>query len=283
MAAAAGCADVVEGLLAAGCDPNRPLRADSLAAAPAPGVAQLQGQGQGQDAQAEQQHDAEAAGDGQQRLQDPTQQGRLAAGAGASLPPQEWQVEAPAGIPAAGEAAAQLLAPASLSGCTPLHLAAHFGQLAAAEALLAVASCDVRLRSGQGHTALHLAAAGGHAAVVARLCRVPGEPRHPCPPACPACLPAITAPACPIARTSLGDLRSPAPANPPAHRLAPFPAGVEVSAADACGYTPLHAAAARGHVAVVDLLWARGADVEAAAADGRWAAPHALLPPGSWH
>jgi hypothetical protein len=170
VAAAAGRADVVEGLLAVGCDANRPLRAHSLAAGGGPAAQQRSGE-----AQQQQRQEAKVPLQG-------GPQGSREGGAGAELPPQEWQVEALAGAGAGGEglSAPQPLAPTSLSGCTPLHLAAHFGQLAALEVLLSAAGCDAEARSAQGCTPLHLAAAGGHAAAVARLCRAPGG----CLPAC---------------------------------------------------------------------------------------------------
>jgi ankyrin repeat protein len=191
VAAAAGRADVVEGLLAAGCDPNRPLQRDALQGEPAQQRQQQQQVSEATDGAPDPSSSPkqQPAGEQQQQQQQQQQPATLLSG----LPPQEWQVEGPAGLPAGGEAAAQLLAPSSLSGCTPLHLAAHAGQLGALEALLAASSCNPRARSLAGYTPLHLAAAGGHAGVVARLCRVPGV--WPGCDACAACAVPLRCPA----------------------------------------------------------------------------------------
>lgn len=67
-------------------------------------------------------------------------------------------------------ASPELVKAHSADGWTPLHLAAHFGRRAAAEALLA-RGADVRARStnGMANTALHAALAGRHRDVVELL------------------------------------------------------------------------------------------------------------------
>jgi ankyrin repeat protein len=64
----------------------------------------------------------------------------------------------------------ELGASISHDGWTPLHLAAHFGQLAIVDLLLARgADVDSRSQNGLGNTPLHAALAGGHRATAQRL------------------------------------------------------------------------------------------------------------------
>jgi ankyrin repeat protein len=58
----------------------------------------------------------------------------------------------------------------SHDGWTPLHLAAHFGQLAVVDLLLARrAEVDARSKNALGNTPLHAALAGGHRTATRRL------------------------------------------------------------------------------------------------------------------
>lgn len=98
----------------------------------------------------------------------------------------------------------------------PLHCSALPPQVL--EVLLSHPSCDVRARTVDGLTALHVAAACGHAPLVARLLR------H---------------------------------------------SGVEAEVADNEGHAPLHHAASRGHVGVVEVLWPRCTRMEAASCAGK--------------
>lgn len=64
----------------------------------------------------------------------------------------------------------ELGASISHDGWTPLHLAAHFGQLAIVDLLLSHgADVDARSANGLGNTPLHAALAGGHRATAERL------------------------------------------------------------------------------------------------------------------
>lgn len=173
VAAAAGRADVVRALAAAQADLNRPLPMDyrtPLRRHP--------------DIDAERRRAARRA---------------AVAAAGGKLPDRnEWITPAQAMAEAEAEledeeeeeerackrgrlitgAAVPRVRPPSLQYCTPLHLAALYGHLAAVDALLAPGGsappADPAARSLEGATPLHLAALAGHEAVVARLCRAPG-------------------------------------------------------------------------------------------------------------
>ena len=112
-----------------------------------------------------------------------------------------------------------LLQAVSGDGWTALHLAAYFGQGDAVERLL-TAGADPRVpsRNRLANTALHAALAGrGNVRIVAAL----------------------------LAR------------------------GADVEAPASGGYRPLHLAAARGDVSLIDMLLIRGARVGARAEDGR--------------
>ena len=112
-----------------------------------------------------------------------------------------------------------LVTAVSGDGWTALHLAAYFGQGEAVERLLAVgADPRVPSRNRLANTALHAALAGrGNLRIIAAL----------------------------IAR------------------------GADVETPAAGGYRPLHLAAARGDVSIIDMLLVRGARVTVRAEDGR--------------
>jgi ankyrin repeat protein len=114
---------------------------------------------------------------------------------------------------------------------------------------------SVHVASPDGWTALHLAAWFGYAAVTVRLLR--SDASH-------------------AARSTNLQGNTPLHAAIAGRRELPvitalLAAGSDAGAVDAQGYTPLHLAASRGDVAVVELLMACGADPGVRTPDGRLA------------
>jgi ankyrin repeat protein len=132
---------------------------------------------------------------------------------------------------------------------------AAFGHVGRVTQYLAEHPEAVHLYSPDGWTALHLAAYFGYAAVAVRLLR--SDARH-------------------AARSTNPQGNTPLHAAIAGRREMPvitalLAAGSDAGAVDAQGYTPLHLAASRGDVAVVELLIACGADPGVPTQDGRLA------------
>jgi len=131
--------------------------------------------------------------------------------------------------------------------------ASALGDLDLVNSLLATQAGVMQARSGDGWTALHLAAFFGNGAVVARLLE---------------------------AGASTAEQSRNKEANFPLHAAiagaasesvvdAILAAGADVDAEASGGVRPLHLAASRGSRSLVEALIARGADPEAVTADGR--------------
>ena len=131
--------------------------------------------------------------------------------------------------------------------------AAAVGDAARIRVLVRARSALVTAVSGDGWTALHLAAYFGQGEAVERLLAVGADPRVPS-------RNRLANTALHAALAGRGNLRIIA---------ALIARGADVETPAAGGYRPLHLAAARGDVGIIDMLLVRGARVTVRAEDGR--------------
>ena len=131
--------------------------------------------------------------------------------------------------------------------------AAAVGDAARLRELVRARSSLLQAVSGDGWTALHLAAYFGHGEAVERLLSMGADPRIPS-------RNRLANTALHAALAGRGNVRIVA---------ALLQRGADVEAPASGGYRPLHLAATRGDVSIIEMLLVRGARVAARAEDGR--------------